>query len=318
MAVRFAGSKHLHQRRRRLALKRGKLPADRVGDATPSPEEERERASVSPTANVPRVTPFERLIAPAPWRQLCVIVSIALCAGMVYLLRWDVLPTPLGEALQAVVPAEVLGPFAERLAVGVDVALLVLSAELMLLIWWVRSLSPKDFRGRYRVWGWAATTTVLIAAAIGTHAAPVLRAAVQGLASADDPRHVDWLWQLPAAVVTGAVGTSVLRDVRSDRLGRTALQGSFLLYVLAIMATHWYVFPRRVMQMLSTGFATGGHVLLFAGCLWHAHFVLYVSNDPPANGTSARDGGCDAPSEAARGRSASATTACFPPVSGSQ
>ncbi len=283
MAVRFAGSRHLHQRRRRLAINESGPSAEHTGAAAAT-ESVAERVRPGGPEGSPlerRVLLLECLIAPSLWRHVLTIAVVGAVTATVHVLRWGLLPASWQQRLQAVIPADVLEPFAERLALGLDVALLALSAEAMLLIWWIRSLSPKDFRGRYRVWSWAALTTVFVAAAIGTHAAPALRAIVRFLTAVDDPRQVDWFWQLPAAVAVGGVATSVLRDLRADRRGRLLFQAACCLYMLAVMATHWYVFPDRVMRMLASVFATGGHVLLFGACLLHTHFVLYVTNDPP-------------------------------------
>lgn len=280
MAVRFAGSKYLHLRRRRLAINETVPAPEPVPAAGVTPQHAAERpADASGTDR--RVLLLERLVSPSPWRHALTIAAVGLLAAMAYLLRWGLLPPSWLQRLSGIIPQDVLQPFATRLAIGLDVALLALTAELMLLIWWIRSLSPKDFCGRYRVWSWAACATVLVAGATGTHAAPALRAVVRSLTAVNDPRQVDWFWQLPVAVVLGGLATSVLRDLRSDRRGRVMFQAACLLYMLAIMATHWYVFPERVMQMLATGFAAGGHVLLLGACLFHTHFVLYVSNDPP-------------------------------------
>ena len=154
-------------------------------------------------------------------------------------------------------------------------SLMLLAASVAaLLIYSVRRHRADDYRGRYRVWFWAAGCWFLMA----TDQAASLREGFSAL--------MTWLtgtrllgdgslwWIAVYALLWVALGSRLVADMRPSRLSIAALLAAATAQGLAL-ATGWIFVeagPREV--MFRAGSEMAGDLLLLAAMLAHARYVL--------------------------------------------
>lgn len=140
----------------------------------------------------------------------------------------------------------------------------------------VRRYKVDDYRGRYRVWLWAAVCCFLMA----TDASASLHQGLQeALVSLSGTRIVGdgsvW-WLAPAALLLGFVGTRLLIDVWPCRLASSALVLAAVAHLAALVPFFGLVrLPSDVAKVvLLNGLLLAGHLLLASSLVLHARFVL--------------------------------------------
>lgn len=272
MSVQFAGSRSPDdRRRRRLAV---------AGD-TSGPDSDsdggglgrlRERLGEIPAASpwLPREAWKRSVMAAVFWISLTVV-------GVML--------------VRPVAPHPQLAPAMDHLALGTrpvlavyaEILLWTFAGQFAALVGWYRSQSELDFRGRYRLWAWAALVLTVwgfcagtgLHTAIATIAGPRLRWPIW--------RAETVVWLVPAALAGLSVWWMADRDMRRCRLGVNLLRAAGVLLVISglahlfradFAAQSW--FPAAV---LLTHYAGAG---LLMTALWvQAWYVAYVSADPP-------------------------------------
>jgi hypothetical protein len=140
----------------------------------------------------------------------------------------------------------------------------------------VRRHRMDDYRGRYRVWLWAAACCFLTA----SDAAASLHQGLQELlVSLTGTRIVGdgsiW-WLVPAGLLLGFVGARLLADVWYCRLSSAALVLAAIAYIAAL-APFFHVVQQSsdVAEVtLLNGLLLAGHLLLVWSIILHARFVL--------------------------------------------
>jgi hypothetical protein len=205
---------------------------------------------------------------------------LAMIAAAVLLIQ----PVPPHPQLAPAINHLVSGP-RPVLATYADIVLWTMAAQLAGLIGWYRSHSQLDFRGRYRLWAWAAVVFAAwsfcagtgIHTAIGAVAGPLLRWPIW--------RAETVVWLAPAM----AAGLSVWWVIGGDlkwRVSRTLIQlavctllvtGAALLYQAEMADRAWFAGAIVGGQFLGMG-------LLITGLWLQAWYVTYVSADPPEPG----------------------------------
>lgn len=281
MAAQFAGSRSLDERRRR------RIAGTWDEDAAAPPPQTREAGRDTPistgsyTPRSRRRLPLQRIIPIRLWKHV-VIAGIVLAVGIgIFALErqsgW--IARTLGPAAGEFVSAKTgrLLPFFCGL-------LLAVSAELSLLIGWVRSRSRTDFSGRFRIWRWASTAGFLLAATVMLDLHLLWSRTLIWRLKLDFAHAETLCWLAPAVGCGSVLLRDLLADIRSCRgssaflwlavlswgaslflqLGGDALQIEAALNALAVRAA-----------------ATLGCWSLFAGLLLQARFVLIVSAEPP-------------------------------------
>jgi hypothetical protein len=178
-----------------------------------------------------------------------------------------------GHLLQS--PRPVLGVLIQTL-------FLFLSAQLAILIGWYRSQCKLDFRGRYRIWPWAAAGFALAAASSATNAHHLF-----GLVVARG-QLLSWradvvAWLLPASVLSLPLVLLLDRDVRRSRSSLFTLRAAWVLGLCSaclelcsvdLNGYAWFEPTRTIVPMF-------GVAVLFLGLWLHARIVAYVCPDPP-------------------------------------
>jgi hypothetical protein len=175
-------------------------------------------------------------------------------------------------------------------------SLVLLAASAAALITYtVRRHRTDDYRGRYRVWLWAAGCLFLMA----TDEAASLREGFRDLMIylTGTPLFGDGaLWWIAVYVIAGgAIGSRLLSDMRPSRLSMTALSAAAIAYCLAgANGLGWILAERGAAEiMFRTASEMAGNLLLLAAMLLHARYVildaegLLPSRKPPAPTTEA-------------------------------
>lgn len=170
-----------------------------------------------------------------------------------------------------------------RLVEGTAGILLLLSGQLSLLIFAVRSHSAIDFRGRYRAWSWLAVLLLLTAGVLITGISALLTDLVatlleQIIGPLRAARHAVVL--VPATAVTALVVSLIVADMRRCRASQLLFAVALLLAVTAFAGRTdrgaELVGTRQSAMLLL--WASG---LVFSSTLLHCRFVVHINNDPP-------------------------------------
>ena len=259
-------------RRRRLLAREGHADAfaDEAGGADVAPRENAAFPQLS------RDRMMRRLISPRLWKHVvvaCGLTGIPLTLAAV----WMCIDSPVTVAdEEAAGSVAVLRGFA-----GLG---LFLSAQLCLLICWVRSASAVDFRGGFRAWRWMA---VLLLGASMLMLTGASSAVTDGIAAVLQPLLGTLDAARPALLFVPACAclAFVLRYLVPD-MGRCRAAQGLLACGIALMIGR-VLFGMRV----TSGDAAYGLAiseLLIAGLMLsaiqlHCRFVIHVNPNPPVS-----------------------------------
>jgi hypothetical protein len=270
MAVQFAGSRSLDdRRRRRIAV---------AGDGVPTDDELnggvafRER-----TTDPPSVSPW---LPRGRWGRVALVTVFWL--GLVAVAAILVQPLPPHPQLAPAVEHLAGGP-RPVLATYTTIMLWSLAAQFAAIIGWYRSHSQLDFQGKYRGWAWV----TLVCLAWGFVSGTEVHTAIAAVAG---PR-LRWpVWRSETVVwlvPTVLAGLSMLWMVRSELaahrssriLSRTATG------LLLLLGLGWLYLPELSERVPMSGILTTLELLgvgAVVTTLWcQALYVVYVSADPP-------------------------------------
>ncbi len=154
--------------------------------------------------------------------------------------------------------------------------LLLMAAFYAVVNYTVRRHKVDDYRGRYRIWLWAAASWFLMA----SDTAASLHQCVQGtLVSLTGTRLVGdgtILWLGPSMILFGFIGTRLLIDMWTCRAASASFIFSALAYLAALVS--FFQVVRLLTEVadtaLSNGLLLAGHFLLACSMVLHARFVL--------------------------------------------
>lgn len=179
-------------------------------------------------------------------------------------------------------------PSSTRAVTGFNTFMLISSAQLAFLIWWVRSRSLQDFSGKYRIWAWVGLGGFTAAMSLSTGAHLAWSETVSWLWDIDFPHKQTWFWMAPA-LLWGLITLQFLRrEMRECRWSLSLLWLSTLTFG-AIAGWQFGELPQSVTAMLpasraflETCLMTSACCLVFQSMLLHARHVIYTSVEPPA------------------------------------
>lgn len=282
----FAGSRHLDERRRRRLA--GELDdSTPTGEAAekkarkPKPESEEDQPLPSRGPNRGRRLPLRRIVSPRLWKHGLTAVAVFAAAGGVLAAGWksEGVAARLGPSAGAFVAfagGKLVSAFAG--------ALLLASAALAQLIWFIRSRSRQDFAGRYRIWGWGAVVGYFAAATVLTDLHLVWSRTLTFVLNVELPHAETWLWLAPLLGCTTVMLRDLLVDMRRCRSSRALLWAAILCWTSGLVQNLGYGldWADRTNEAAVGAAALFGHCFLFASLLLHARFVLFVTSEPPA------------------------------------
>lgn len=273
MAASFAGSKHLDERRRRrLAVETDEYSQNSGTDGLADPVSSRGRSRDAYGTSLPLRT----FIARRLWKHWAITGGAFLLVAALLYVGFQ-MPQAAGK----------LGPGARRLFDPVSGPVyqwtagvfLLLSAQMALLVRWVRGQNRQDFSGRYRFWSVVAAACLGLAFCVGTgahHAAAETAAWLWGTRIVRRPE----LWWLVPALVGGLqLGWMMYREMRRTRCGLVMLLlagGSFLAAAAGMLV------PRLGLHaLMPQALILYGSLFLLTGLMMYARFVVHESSDPP-------------------------------------
>ena len=174
-----------------------------------------------------------------------------------------------------------------RLKTYLEIIFWTLSGQLALLVGWHRAHSRLDFRGRYRIWPWAAAASFGCGFCAATNLHVGLGRVLLQL-NAVELSHPKLGWLVPAVGFLLAMWWLVDRDVRRSRASVILLRLSvFLLIasaVLGLYGSRWLE-PSLTSSIESTCGLFGSALVMLS--LWiQGWYVAYVTPDPPAPTTT--------------------------------
>ena len=174
-------------------------------------------------------------------------VGIAVICGLValYITTPRLLHTPDARPAAAILggPGSLSNWFA---------SLLLLAAGFLAVVnYTVRKHKMDDYRGRYRVWLWAAACWFLMATDVAASLHQAFQQTMITLTHTPIVGDGTIWWLAPAIVLVGATGTWLLIDMRSCRLASTALVLAAIAYGVALVAfLHGVRMPSELASLL--------------------------------------------------------------------
>ena len=279
MSARFAGSRSLDDRRRRRL-------ATEAGDEVKSTSRRTQRSTkTKPKEEEPRLQithfPLRKLISPRRWKIWAITLAILVVNAGILWAAVAIGPKAVEYGPNVV---RLIDLQSGRLPSLLCAACLFLAAETAVFIYWIRSRSPYDFGGSFRVWLWGSATFCVLGCLAVSQAHLAWSQVVCRFWAARFPHRETWCWLLPIACCVGPIAIRLLRDMRASRTS-----SAFFLFAGASCFASigwqfdlwtWPTDPEtqilaETVALVLTGWA------VFSSMLHHARHVLHVSTDPP-------------------------------------
>jgi hypothetical protein len=282
MAAQFAGSRSLDERRRRRIA--GTWDED-AATPPPLPGGTNPETAISAGNYTPRNRrrlPLQRIIPARFWKH-AVIAGFVLAVGVGIF----ALDRQSRQIAQSLGPSA--GDFASartgRLLPFFSGVLLAVSAELSLLIGWVRSRSRTDFSGRFRIWRWASAAGFLLAATVLLDLHLLWSRTLIWRLKLDFAHAETLCWLAPAIGCGSVLIRDLLADIRGCRGSSTFLWLAVVSWgasVTVLLGGGEFIEDATWLALAVRSAATFGYYCLFVSLLLQARFVLFVSAEPPA------------------------------------
>ncbi len=279
MSARFAGSRSLDdRRRRRLATEAGdevKSTSGRTRRSTkPKTQEEEPRLQITHF-------PLRKLISPRRWKIWAITLAVlAVNAGIL----WAAVKIGPEAAEYGPNVVRLIDLESGRLPSLLCAGCLFLAAETAVFIYWIRSRSPYDFGGSFRVWMWGSATFCVLGCLAVSQAHLAWSQIVCRFWAAQFPYRETWCWLMPIACCVVPIAVRLLRDMRASRTSSAffVFAGAACFASIGWQFNLW-TWPidsetrilAEAVAMVLTGWA------VFSAMLHHARHVLHVSTDPP-------------------------------------
>jgi hypothetical protein len=282
MAIGFAGSRQLDERRRR------RLASNPVHDAptettstesVPSDDgsvDEQNRSHFSHVSHFP----LRKLISPKAWK-LWGIGLLGLLAG-VALLRAGQFAAEAGSGTSDGF-VRLFDPVNGRAMRVYGSVLLMISGQLAILIGWVRSRSPLDFGGRYRVWTKIAAAGVAASLFLITDFHLLIMDVIQWRTNMDQSYQLQLCWLIPAVICAAFLFRMMHQEMRENRLSLVLLWVAAASGLITTLQNAGVSLPgfEGETQLLKSGIVLFAQLSLMMSLLFHTRHVIYVSLDPP-------------------------------------
>ncbi len=274
MSTRFAGSRSVHERRRRrLSQESDAVSGGSARRAAPAVRLDAAAGRTPPDAF--EHSPLHSVIRPQIWIHWCVVALCLGCwAGILYV-------GDLAEQTDFGLKS-ILGIRSGRLANFFSTIMLLWAGQLALLIYWYRRKSRNDFHGRYRLWLWAGVTLQFFLAVVATKAHLPFGEYMQRMWPVNVPQYALLCWLIPVATICLAMFKLLSMETRNSPCSKFLLWVAGLSGVVAAVSlAAGSLLPERVSGLLQVGSATLAHMGLATALLFHARYVIHFSNEPP-------------------------------------
>lgn len=274
MSGRFAGSGSLDERRRRrLATRR--VDQAHIPESAATSEADLHEV-VEDQSFDPSCVMLSDLAPSDVWKPTAVITAAMLLA--------------VGMVVASHDPGLRAGQFGEAVAHFFDlghgqairflsIATLISAAHLALVISTVRSRSPRDFRGRFRIWRFAAVLFVGAAVLVGTDLHLVFSDLIHQWSGVTYDGWTRLNWLVPFALVAAVITWKLWIDMSLCRSSQLFL-GLAVVSAGALMASDQITQYTGYAHVALIGQLAVG-VSLFAAMVLHMRFVSHVNPNPP-------------------------------------
>jgi hypothetical protein len=155
-------------------------------------------------------------------------------------------------------------------------AVLALAAGVALLVYIIRRHKQDDYRGRYRIWLWAAGCWILASTQATAGWMEAFAGLMVGLTHWAGP-YDGIAWRLaPVALVLTPVAVRLLLDMRDSRLSAAlfATGGAMWIAVVLFQEGILSIANPHVQTMAQAALAMSGDLCVLSAMAWHARFVL--------------------------------------------
>lgn len=282
MTAQFAGSRSVDDRRRRRLAQEAGGGEEGVAQGGKSVAKVDSSASQSEPATylVSDIAAEESLVPSALWKVMAFGV---LGVSLLCTLAW----VNVSE-LQLDGVERLLSPVFGQAFQFYSAVSLLLASQLSFMIWWYRSRSRKDFGGRYRIWAWAGCFWGVSCVAVGIGVYEPIAA----LAFERWPIHA-WrpellYWFTPFGIGVLALHQLISLDMRHSKVSRILWNFSLGLGIVAAVLKFGFdlYLPSSVRELSTAVAASLWHFSLPFVLLFHARFVVHVTNEAAPRGVS--------------------------------
>jgi hypothetical protein len=207
-----------------------------------------------------------RLIVLAP----CLLAAVAIIAGLEAAYAW--MCGRAGRAVFVALDIDAKG----SLACWFSTLTLLVAAAAALLVYAVRRHRTDDYRGRYRIWLWAAGCWLLLATDQAASLREAFRDAMTGLTGTPLVGNGALWWVVVYILIFGTVGSRLLMDMRPSPLSIMALVLAAIAHALAMAGRlGWTAVGGNAHEiMFRAGSEMAGNLMLAAAMTLHARYVL--------------------------------------------
>lgn len=272
----FGGSRMLdHRHRRRMML--GTEPRTVATSRTQNSSNDESDCSAPPDLSLA----LSRVVPRAVWQAwgVGIFAGVGLLGSVV---AWSITEQ---ASLTGSMMADLIAPLTDRLRRGTGAAAWFLSAQLCLLVWWVRSRSRVDYAGRFHVWGWSAAgfLTASVLCLTDAHRLVAQLVAWPFVGASSNSTAVLAIWLLPSLVAGIVYWANLAEEFRehtaSRWLHRLASVASLTAVASVLMQCRW---PEE----LSWDGWICSSLAIMQWChltsVWmHLRHVVHVTVDPP-------------------------------------
>lgn len=283
MAVQFAGSRSLDERRRRRLASENDEPvsiselnsgnADVHKNSTPTSSKSKDKWRAP--------TPIHSLIPPRRWIVLLMVAGLFI--GWASVLRtafqWETRSIPLSQ--------ESIRLFQFKNGVLWNIlpgGLLILTAQVSWVIYWFRRRSPSDYDGQYKIWFWASSVWMIVGIITMAGLQESVRQTLIEMFHIQSTALGPWLWLAPLSALVLEIVRGLDIEMGRCKTSWGLLGTSLIASVLfAAQLTGWQPFPQAAYNITFL-FAMGTLIptALLSSVICHAWHVMYVSAEAEA------------------------------------
>ncbi|VAX40257.1 hypothetical protein MNBD_PLANCTO02-1967 [hydrothermal vent metagenome] len=275
------------RRRRRLAKESDETVSNNAAsEKITKPESPCSKAEqISARKRLRRHFPLRKLISQRKWKVVtaaCLaIVSSVLVVLSGFYSEWVSLNLGVGFSTFA-------NPLSGKLAMAATGCWLMLSGQLALLTWWVRSNSLSDFEGKYRIWPYASLAMFLASFGIMTDAHQAFSATFQLLFHTSFWKQEVISWLAPTLAISFSLLAGLHREMRDCRSSHLLLLFSACSASVAAFLSLELVLPYNMQYpaLVQASLILISAASLFSSMLLHTRYVIHESAEAPRKRTS--------------------------------
>ena len=207
-------------------------------------------------------------LIPMRWPVIALLVLLGLLAITSVEVAQHSLPQVLAENIGQVA--------AGRLAAWLASTFALLAAVMAVLVYAVRRHQVDDYKGRYRIWLWAAALATFLAANAVVGFDELGRVLLMQATGWTGPAN-GVVWAIaPLTCVVGMMGVRLLLDMRESRLATGVLVAAGVLAMASIVMQHGgvTVAEEQIAIMIQSGLSMTGFFLLLTSMSLHGRYLL--------------------------------------------